>query len=219
MMKIIAILIFFILPGCLNYPGGPNDIAKYNDATRAYREKLDKDREIAEAHRSREKAEREKLEKEVAERNKKRFIEAEQNRINAEEKGKESLQNFVNETETVVAQLDYEKHKSQENNVKYKSLIEKNLKNKFYMANVDTWCSLSEAGDLILCAIQSKVSTQQDPHLLHNLQWAARETAVELKRVYPVSYAIIAQTGDSVPIARFDYNYQFDHLSELLMWR
>lgn len=227
-MKITTIIFLFLLAGCANssfldYPGGPKDIARYNQIHQAKMEDLkrqnDEYDQLNQARMEEIKRQSEIRERQAAEDSRARVALAEEQRRLGDEEGQKTLEAFVKETSAEMALVEENKSVALEQGRKYSKDIEAYIKRQLNQTQLKVRCRFEGNGtdtDEVQCAV---ITSNADRRALHDLQNITYALAVDLKRVYPTNYSIFAQTSDDVPLARFMYNYPFDLLTPLIMWQ
>lgn len=219
-MKTLMAISVLLLAGCsyFDYPGGSKDIARQNQETQERMNLWKEQRISAEKVNAKRKADRDAIERQVMEDNRARIALSEEQRKLREEEGRKSLEAFVEETSAEMALVEEKRDASLVLNQRYAKDIEARIKRQLREENLKVRCKFEGNGsetDEVQCAI---ITSKTDRRTLHDLQSIAYAFAVDLRRAYPLSYSIFAQTSDDTPLARFMYNYPFDVLTPLIMW-
>lgn len=220
-MKSMIAVAFFLLAGCshFDYPGRPKDIARQNKLIQEKTKVLDEQSIVSEKWTAKRKSEEYSTRQfEAMEKNRAQHALYEEQRKANGEKNRIEKEALIREMADGAALENEERKASLGLNQKYAKDIERHIKRQLNQSKFKIQCRFEGNGsetDEVLCSI---ITSKTDRRALHDLQSIAYHLAVDLRRAYPLSYSIFAQTSDDTPLARFMYNNHFDTLTPLIFW-
>ena len=219
-MRTIILAGILFLSGCtlFDYPGGPKDIARYNQQVQAKMESLRQQTEAAQKREAARKAERDEWERQAAENNRARAALMKEQIKAREEERRKASEDFVAATSASLEAEQRQKEAARKNARAYVGDMERYIKAQLKPTKVNARCGFYTDDAEVQCVLVSSASSSHSPQELHSLQRTAYDLAIRLQGVYPVDYSIFAQTADDIPLARFIYNHQMDILTPMVMW-
>ncbi|MHB1399611.1 MAG: hypothetical protein ACYDAI_18145 [Trichloromonadaceae bacterium] len=219
-MKTMIAVTFLLISGCshFDYPGGPKDIARQNKIIQDRTKGLKEQKIPAEHYEEKRKADVAGMERRAIAKYRAQVDLAEDQRKFREKEGGKALLAFVEETSVEMALVEEKREASLEINQTHAKGIEEQIIRQLREKSLKVKCKFEGNGsetDEVQCAV---ITSKTDRTALHELKSIAYTLAVNLRRAYPLSYSIFAQTSDNTPLARFMYNYPFDVLTPLILW-